>query len=178
MSPISQDQYFYQVWQAFVSNLGALRLFSQEASLHADQLDRTRIHELANEMADMFGDNPHQVEKELLEFTPPLDNLEIFPDPRQDPKVREMLKDFKTTRFKSRVLEWALENPRSAYKLSDLFTDYLAHPPINLVVRPANPQSPTDAKWKGWHPGHRKHPHGPEFRLASEVVEHRFLVTL
>lgn len=134
MSSHDQDQYFYQVWQAFASNLGALRIFGQEASSHADQLDHTRIQELANEMADMFGDDPGLVEKELSEFTPSLDELDIFPDPRQDPKVREMIKDFKDSEFKARVQRWSLENPKSAYKFADLFSEYLSHPPINGIL--------------------------------------------
>jgi hypothetical protein len=134
MSQLNQDQYFYQVWQAFASNLGALRVFSQEASLRADQLDHMRIHELANDMAEMFNDDPLQVEQELIEFTPTLDNLEIFPDPRQDPKVQQMLRDFKDSKFKARVQRWALENPKKAYKFSDLFVDYLMQPPINGIL--------------------------------------------
>jgi hypothetical protein len=128
------DQLFHQIWQGFDANLGALWLFSEEVSKHADQLDRARIHEFAKEMADAFGDDPQQVEQELLEFTPSLDELEICPDLRQRPDVRETMQFFQNNKFKTRVLEWAHENPQKAHKFAEVFTDYLAHPPASGIL--------------------------------------------
>ena len=128
------DQLFQQIWQGFEANLGALWLFSDEISKHADQLDRTRIHEYAKEMADAFGDDPQQVEQELLEFTPSLDELDIFPDFRQRPDVRLAIQFFQDSHFKTRVHKWALENPQKAHKFSAVFFGYLAHPPVSGIL--------------------------------------------
>lgn len=128
------DQLFNQIWQGFVANLGALQLFCQEVSKHADELDRSRIHELSKEMADIFADDPIQVEQELLEFTPFLEDLEIYPDFRQHPKAAEALKLFRDSKFNSHMLEWSKENPQKAYKFAEVFASYLAHPPISGIL--------------------------------------------
>jgi hypothetical protein len=128
------DQLFQQIWQGFEANFGALWLFSDEVSKHADQLDRTRIHEYAKEMADALGDDPQQVEQELLEFTPSLDELDVYPDFRQRPDVREAIQFFRESHFKTRVRKWAIENPQKAHKFSMVFSSYLAHPPVSGIL--------------------------------------------
>jgi hypothetical protein len=128
------DQLFHQIWQGVEANLGALWLFSDEISKHADQLDRARIHEFAKEMADAFGDELQQVEQELMEFTPSLDELDVYPDFRQRPDVREAIQFFQDSHFKTRVREWSLENPQKAHKFSAVFSSYLAHPPISRIL--------------------------------------------
>jgi hypothetical protein len=128
------DQLFNQIWYGFQCNFGALRLFGEEVSKHADQLDRDRIRELAKDMADIFGDDPEQVEAELLEFTPFLDDLDVLPDIRLNPQVQETFRGFRDSKFKSRVTRWSHDNPRKAYKLGDVFFDYLAHPPLSGIL--------------------------------------------
>jgi hypothetical protein len=128
------DKLFYQIWYAFQSNLGALRLFSEEVSKLSDQLDRDRIRELAKDMADIFGDDPKQVEVEMLEFTPSLENLDVLPDVRQNPQAQETFKSLRDSRFKSRVTRWSHLNPQKSYKLSDVLGDYLVHPPLSGIL--------------------------------------------
>jgi hypothetical protein len=128
------DQLFYQIWYAFQSNLGALRLFSEEVSKLSDQLDRDRIRELAKDMADIFGDDPKQVEVEMLEFTPSLENLDVLPDVRQNPQAQEAFRSLRDSKFKSRVTRWSHENPQKSYKLGDTLWDYLVHPPLSGIL--------------------------------------------
>lgn len=128
------DQLFNQIWYGFQCNFGALRLFSEEVSKQADRIDRDRIRELAKDMADIFGDDPEQVETELLEFTPSLDDLDVVPDIRLNPQVQETFRGFRDSKFKSRLTRWSHDNPRKAYKLGDVFFDYMAHPPLSGIL--------------------------------------------
>ena len=134
MFPTTLDKFLYRVWQAFSANWGSLRLFGEQISQVADRLDRQTVKEIAQVFADVFGDTPEQVEEELLEFFPSLDELDIYPTSADRADVREVMQVFENQRFKQRVLEWLLENPRKSHKFLQAWTDYLAQPPANGIL--------------------------------------------
>jgi hypothetical protein len=129
-----KNEVFFQVWHKFTANAGSLWLFSEQIARMADKLDQDKVQEIALEMADIFDDDPKEVEKELLDFLPALDDLDIYPNFYENANVRETFQFFKSNDFKERVLEWALENVGKAQKLAHIITTYFAEPPANGVI--------------------------------------------
>ena len=84
-----KNEVFYQIWHGFSANIGSLWLFSQEISKVADRLDRKKVKEMAREMAGAFGDDPREVEEDLLSFFPSLDDADIYPNFYENPNLRE-----------------------------------------------------------------------------------------
>lgn len=128
------NKLFYGIWQGFNANIGSLWLFSQQITKMADQLDLEKVHEVSAQLAPLFGDDPKDVETELLEFLPSLDDLEIYPNFLENPNVRETFQFFQTSEFKKHTLEWASQQPDKAHKLADIYATYLAEPPANGIL--------------------------------------------
>lgn len=128
------NEVFIRIWHKFTANTGSLWLYSQQIPEMADKLDQDIVREMAFEMADIFNDDPKDVEKELLEFLPSLDDLDIYPNFSENANVRETFELFKSDDFKERVLEWALENVGKGQKLVNVITTYFAEPPANGVI--------------------------------------------
>ncbi len=129
-----RDKLFNQIWFRFNSNVGSLLMFSREITTIADRLDQEKIHEVAADLAHVFGDEPADVEKELLEFFPSLDHLEIYPDFRQNPDVKEIFAFFQTGEFKKRTLDWVFEHPAKANKLANVINTEFNEPPNNGII--------------------------------------------
>ncbi len=130
------DLHLYRTWQIFNANFGSLRLFGEQIAQVADGLDRQSVSEMAEVLADVFDDPQEEVEAELLEFLPSLDELELYPNFAERPDVREALQYFKDRRFKARILQWALENPRKGHKLAQAWADCFSEPPAHgLLLR-------------------------------------------
>lgn len=134
MLPATLDQYLHRTWQVFNANFGSLRLFGEQIAQVADRLDRQSVHEIAEVMADVFDEPVVQVEAELLEFIPSLDDLEIYPNVAENPDVREALELLKDHRFKRKLMQWAIDNPRDSYKLTQAWADYFSQPPANGIL--------------------------------------------
>jgi len=132
--PSPKNEVFFQIWHGFSANIGSLWLFSQEISKVADRLDRKKVKEIAHEMAGAFGDNPREVEEDLLSFFPSLDDADIYPNFYENPNLRETFQFFKTGEFKERVLEWAIKNVGKSQRFAYVFTNYLAEPPASGVI--------------------------------------------
>jgi hypothetical protein len=128
------NEAFFQIWHKFTANIGSLWLYSQQIPEMADRLDQEKVREIALEMADIFDDDPKEAEKEFLAFLPSLDELDVYPNFYENANVRETFDLFKTSDFKERVLEWALENIGKAQRLVHIVTTYLAEPPANGVI--------------------------------------------
>ncbi|MBN2005582.1 MAG: hypothetical protein JXA21_19645 [Anaerolineae bacterium] len=136
MLPTTLDQHLYRTWQAFNANFGSLRLFGEQIAQIADRLDRQSVSDMAEVLADVFDEPQEEVEAELLEFLPSLDDLELYPNFADRPDVRETLQYFKDRRFKARVLQWAMENPRKSHKLAQAWADCFSEPPAHgLLLR-------------------------------------------
>lgn len=128
------NKLFHRIWQTFNANVGSLWLFSQQITKMADQLDREKVHEISMQLGPLFDDDPKDVETELLEFLPSLDELEIYPNFLDNPNIRETFQLFQTSGFKKHMLEWAFENPDKAHKLADINATWLAEPPANGIL--------------------------------------------
>ncbi len=127
-------QHLYRTWQIFNANFGSLRLFGEQIAQVADGLDRQSVSDMAEVLADVFDEPQEEVEVELLEFLPSLDDLELYPNFAERPDIRETLQYFKDRRFKARVLQWVVENPRKGYKLAQAWADCFSEPPTNGIL--------------------------------------------
>lgn len=128
------DNHFRQIWHSFIATYGGLRLFSEQLPELADRLDEQTIQEMAEVMADIFGDPLEQVRAELHEFLPLLDEDHLYPDFSNQPDVRDAFAAFHDTAFRRRVLKWERENPRKKHKLLTAWKDYMAQPPLSGIV--------------------------------------------
>lgn len=123
-----KDKLFKQIWMGFIANVGSLLIFSREISSLADRLDREKVHDLALDFSALFGDDPSQVEEELLEFSPSLESLEIYPDFSQRTDIQEALAFLQTGAFKKRAFDWALVHPSKAHKLVEIVNREFSEP--------------------------------------------------
>lgn len=128
------DDSFRQLWQSFAATCGGLRLFSEQLPSVADRLDAQTLEEMAEVIADVFGDPIEQVRAELREFLPALDEDHLYPDFYNQPDVRETFEAFRDTAFRRRVLKWERENPRKKHRFLAAWTDYMAQPPLSGIV--------------------------------------------
>jgi len=128
------DEHFSQLWQSFIASYGGLRLFSEQLPDVADRLDEQTIEEIANVMADIFGDPLEQVRTELREFFPSLDDVHLYPDFNTQPNVHEIFNAFRDTAFRRRVLKWERENPRKKHRFIAAWVDYMGQLPLSGVV--------------------------------------------
>ncbi len=134
MLPTTLDQYLYRIWQAFNANFGSLRLFGEQIAQVADQLDRQSVREMAEVLADVFDESVEQIEAELLDFFPSLDDLDLYPDFAENPDVRQTFELFNDSFFKARVVRWGMENPRKMHQLANAWLDYFSQPPANGII--------------------------------------------
>lgn len=128
------DQMINMAWLAFESNLNALWTFTDNISRCADEIDQHRVKKAAVEMAEILGGDAETIEAELLQFTPSLDDMELYPDLRNNPDAREFIKAFKEGEFQQRILGWASENPRKSHRLAAIMFEYILNPPISGIV--------------------------------------------
>jgi hypothetical protein len=53
--PPTLDLYLKSHWDGFLAAYGALRVFAEEITRRADQVDETRLREIAEDLAYIFG---------------------------------------------------------------------------------------------------------------------------
>lgn len=132
--PSALDTSFRQLWHSFAANYGGLRLFSEQLSSLADRLDAQPLEEMANVMADVFGDPIETVRAELREFLPALDEDHLYPDFFNQPDARAAFEAFQDSAFKRRVLRWLRKNAPKSHRFLSVWTDYTAQPPLSGIV--------------------------------------------
>jgi hypothetical protein len=128
------NQQFKQIWLRFNANVGALWIFSHEIARLAGDWDKELVHKLTEEIAELFGDDPAEVEKDITEFIPSADMLEIEPDFRENASAREVIEAFQSSEFKQRALNWFYENPRKGFQLLDVMNSAFDQPPANGII--------------------------------------------
>jgi hypothetical protein len=137
LTGIEREQLDLQInsaWLAFEANLNALWEFADNISQHADDIDTHRVKKTARDLEEIYGDDPEEIEADLLRFTPSLADMELYPDFREDPDVRETMQAFQSGEFKERMLCWAKENPKKANQFVQIFFDYIINPPIGGML--------------------------------------------
>ena len=137
LTGIEREQLDLQInsaWLAFEANLNALWEFADSISQHADDIDTHRVKKTARDLAEIYGDDPKEVEADLLRFTPSLADMNLYPDFREDPEVRETMQAFQSSEFKERMLCWAIESPKKANRFVQIFFDYIINPPIGGML--------------------------------------------
>lgn len=128
------NQQFKQIWLRFNANVGALWIFSHEIARLAGDWDKQLVHKMAEEIADLFGDDLAEVEKDISEFIPSADTLEVEPDYRENASAREIIEAFQSGEFKQRALHWLYENPNKGFQLLDVMNSAFEQPPANGII--------------------------------------------
>ncbi len=122
------------IWMRFNSNIGALYSFSEKVTELADETDKEKIKAISTKLAGLFRDNPDAVEKEIARFFPSIDNLDIYPDIRNDESAKEILEEFKDTSFIEQVQEWEKKHPFKSQKFAEILFSAFTDPPMNGVI--------------------------------------------
>jgi len=128
------NQQFKQIWLRFNANVGSLWIFSHEVARLAGDWDKELVHKMAEEIADLFGDDLSEVENDIYEFIPSADMLEIEPDFRENASAREVIDAFQSGDFKRRAMNWLYENPSKGYQLLDVMNSVFDQPPANGII--------------------------------------------
>lgn len=131
MLPLNLDLYLKSHWQGFLATYGALRVFAEEITRRADQVDETRLQEMAEDLAYIFGDDAPTVLAELREFFPSLEHDHLYPDFENNPDIREAFATFRNSSFKRRVLRWAVKEPQKSARLLGVFAEAMYQPPVS-----------------------------------------------
>lgn len=122
------------IWIRFNSNIGALYSFTEKVTEIADEEDREKLKIISAKLAGLFRDNPGEVEKEITRFFPSIDNLDIYPDIRNDESTKEVLEEFKDTSFIEQVQGWEKKHPFKSQKFAEILFSAFTDPPMNGVI--------------------------------------------
>ena len=131
MLPSTLDSYLKFYWQGFLATYGALRVFAEEITRRADQVDETRLQEMAEDLAYAFGDDVPTVLTELREFFPSLEHDHLYPDFSDNLDVCEAFAAFQDSAFKRRVSRWVVEEPQKSARFLGVFAEAMYQPPVS-----------------------------------------------
>jgi hypothetical protein len=131
MSKCPLDSYLKSHWQGFLATYGALRVFAEEITRRADLLDETRLQEMAEDLAYIFGDDVPTVLAELREFFPSLERDHLYPDFSDNLDVCEAFAAFQDSAFKRRVSRWVVEEPQKSARFLGVFAEAMYQPPVS-----------------------------------------------
>lgn len=122
------------IWMRFNSNIGALYSFFEKVIELADTSDKEKLQAISEKLAGLFRDNPDEVKKEITRFFPSIDDLDIYPDIRNDESAKELLEEFKDTSFIEQVKEWETKHPFKSQKFAEILFSAFNDPPMNGVI--------------------------------------------
>lgn len=127
---------FLTEWLGFNSNIGALYTFFENLSETADKLDKEKKRKVAAKIAPILHEDPEVVEREFFEFMPSIDDLDIYPDIREDASLKEAVKLFQDVESINKFREWENKHPHKSYKLARNLLSLYSNPPISgLILR-------------------------------------------
>lgn len=121
-------------WTRFNSNVGALYSFFAKVTEIADELDKEKIKKVSIELGPLLKENPESVEADLLKYFPSIDDLDFFPDIRNDDSIKEMMSDFQDSKFIDRILEWEKKHPYKSQKFLKTIYSAFSDPPISGIT--------------------------------------------
>src|SRR5574337_1263815 len=107
-------------WMSFNSNIGALYSFFENLSGTADKLDQEKKRQFAVGLASIFQGKIEEIEKEIFACIPSIDDLDVFPDFRENELAKETIKTFQDSDFKEKLLAWEDKHPYKSHKLTRL----------------------------------------------------------
>ncbi len=122
------------VWLRFNSNIGALYAMFENIPSFADQIDKTKIKEIANELAFIFKDKPEIVENDISKYIPSVDDLDVYPDFHKDDSIKEIIHAFQDQEIKDAMLQWEAKKPYRSERFKRLFSSVFNNPPMNGVL--------------------------------------------
>lgn len=122
------------IWRRFNSNIGAIYSFSEKVIELADESDREKIRVIVAKAAGLFKDNPDEAEKEITRFLPTIDDLDIYPDIRNDESSKEILDEFKNASFIEQIKTWEKKHPFKKQKFNEILFSAYTDPPMNGVI--------------------------------------------
>lgn len=131
---VNEQRNILNIWLRFNSNIGALYSFSEKVTELADESDREKIKAISAKLAGLFRDNPGEVEKEIASLFPSIDDLDIYPDIRNNESVKELLEELKDTSFIEQVKGWEKKHPFKSQKFAEILFSAFIDPPMNGVI--------------------------------------------
>jgi len=134
---LSQDEkkkLLFSTWMRFNSNIGALYSFFEKTMELVDATDKEKIKKLSSKLAALLKEKPGDVEKELSVFFPSIDDLDIYPDIRNNDSVKEMMEAFQDSSFIDLALEWERKKPFKSQKFIELIYSAFIDPPMSGVI--------------------------------------------
>jgi hypothetical protein len=134
MAAKAQNALLHSQWINFNSNVGALYTFFENLVKTADNLDFERKRKLATGFAEIFGENVGEVEREILPYSPSVDNWDVVPDLREDASLKEMMKQIQDEDFITRIRQWEIRHPHKSHKLARLIFSLFGNPPISGFI--------------------------------------------
>lgn len=121
-------------WTRFNSNLGSLYAFFEALTKTADEVDKRKLHELANELSFVFKDKPEIIEKDFARYIPSVDDLDVFPDFRKDDTIQAVVSAFRDEDVLNAIREWEEKHPHRSQRLVRAFSSAFNSPPMNGVM--------------------------------------------
>ena len=122
------------LWTSFNSNIGALYSFFEKVTELADEADKEKIKAISAKLAGLFRDNPDEVEMEIASLFPSIDDLDIYPDIRNNESIKEMMEELKDASFIEQVKGWEKKHPFKSQKFMEILLSAFTDPPMSGVM--------------------------------------------
>lgn len=134
MDAKAQTALLHGQWINFNSNVGALYTFFQNLVETADNLDFERKRKLTTGLAEIFSEDAEEVEREILQYSPIVDDWDVVPDLKEDASMKEMMKQIQDEDFITRIRQWEIRHPHKSHKLVRLIFSLFGNPPISGFI--------------------------------------------
>ena len=134
MDAKTQTAILHGQWINFNSNFGALYTFFQNLVETADNLDFERKRKLTTGLAEIFSEDAEEVEREILQYSPIVDDWDVVPDLREDASLKEMMRQIQDEHFITRIRQWEIRHPHKSHKLARLIFSLFGNPPISGFI--------------------------------------------
>jgi len=134
LSQEEKKKLLLNTWMRFNSNVGALYSFFEKTTELADKLDWEGIRKISSQVAALLKQDPEEVEKDISSLFPSMDDLEIYPDIRNDDSVKEMMEAFQDSKFMEQVSEWEQRHPFKSQKFVEIIYSAFVDPPMRGIM--------------------------------------------
>ena len=135
--PINKDQLekiHISAWTRFNSNVGAIYSFFEKVTEVAHALDKEKIKKMSIELASLFKEKPEIIEKDLLKYLPSVDDLDVYPDVRNDNSVKEMMAALRDSELIDAMQAWEKKHPYKSQKFLKILYSTFNDPPIKGII--------------------------------------------
>jgi hypothetical protein len=119
---------FQQIWTRFNANIGALWVFSQQIGGLADERDKTQVSEWTCKLAEVFGMDAAEVERDYIEAFQGEEDSETEAVSEQIKELADDLKALNSDESRRKIEEWEEQNPQKVHELYALLRAAFTQP--------------------------------------------------